>query len=90
MVTSVKLDDDLKMRIQQLADAKHRTAHWVMCEAIRTYVDSEEKKETFKQDAMKAWEEFQGNGKHITLAEADEWLAKLEAGEDAEIPECHD
>jgi predicted transcriptional regulator len=35
MPTSVKLDDDLKSRIQHLADIRHRSAHWIMREAIR-------------------------------------------------------
>ncbi|WP_176692787.1 hypothetical protein [Photorhabdus luminescens] len=40
-------------------------------------------------DALRAWEVYQENGLHLTLEEADDWLAKLEAGADAELPECH-
>ncbi|WP_252179972.1 CopG family transcriptional regulator [Endozoicomonas sp. 4G] len=69
-----------------MATTSHRSAHWIMCEAIRHYVACEEKKEAFKQDALNAWEVYQENGKHLTFEEADAWLAKLEAGEDAEIP----
>ena len=89
MATSVKLDDELKKRIRHLADARHRSAHWIMREAIRDYVDREEKRELFKQDALHAWEAYQENGLHLTLEEADAWLAKLEAGEDVELPKCH-
>ncbi len=89
MATSVKLDDDLKNRIQHLADVRHRSAHWIMREAIRDYVEREEKREAFKQDALRAWEAYQENGLHLTLEEADAWLAKLEAGEDVELPKCH-
>ncbi len=89
MATSVKLDDDLKNRIQHLADARHRSAHWIMREAICDYVEREEKREAFKQDALHAWEAYQENGLHLTLEEADAWLAKLEAGEVAELPKCH-
>ena len=89
MATSVKLDDDLKNRIQHLADVRHRSAHWIMREAIRGYVEREEKRETFKQDALRAWEAYQENGLHLTLEEANDWLAKLETGEDAELPKCH-
>ncbi|OWO82479.1 CopG family transcriptional regulator [Photorhabdus luminescens] len=89
MATSVKLDDNLKSRIQYLAEVRHCSAHWIMREAIRDYVEHEEKRESFKQDALRAWEAYQENGLHLTLEEADDWLAKLEAGEDAELPECH-
>ena len=89
MATSVKLDDDLKNRIRRLADAQHRSSHWIMRKAIHDYVEREEKREAFKQDALRAWEAYQENGLHLTLEEADDWLAKLEAGEDAELPKCH-
>lgn len=89
MATSIKLDDELKGRVQQLADARRRTAHWIMREAITQYVEREEKREAFKRDALHAWEEHQRTGQHLTLEEADTWLAKLEAGENAEIPDCH-
>ncbi|WP_254914540.1 CopG family ribbon-helix-helix protein [Pigmentiphaga sp. NML030171] len=61
-----------------------------MREAITQYVEREEKREAFKQDAMRAWNDYQANGLHVTLEEADAWLAKLEAGEDAEPPKCHE
>lgn len=89
MAASVKLDDDLKTRIQHLDDMRHRSSHWIMCEAIRDYVEREEKREIFKQDAQQAWDTYQANGLHLSLEEADAWLAKLEAGEDAELPKCH-
>ncbi|HEX7783858.1 MAG TPA: CopG family ribbon-helix-helix protein [Sphingobium sp.] len=87
--TSIKLDDTLKGRVQTLAEARRRSAHWIMREAIAQYVEREEKRETFRQDAIKAWEEYQRTGLHLTFEEADAWLAKLESGEDAEPPKCH-
>ena len=89
MATSVKLDDDLKNRVRHLADARQRTPHWIMREAIRNYVEREEKRETLKQDALHAWQAYQENGLHLIHEEAEIWLAKLEAGEDAELPKCH-
>lgn len=87
--TSIKLGDDLKGRVHDLAQARRRTSHWIMREAIAQYVEREEKREEFKLDALRAWEEYQRTGLHLTLEEADIWLAKLEAGEDAEPPACH-
>lgn len=87
-VTSIKLDDELKGRVQHLAAARRRTSHWIMREAIAQYVEREEKREVFKQDALRAWEDYQRTGLHLTLEDADAWLAKLEAGEDADLPTC--
>lgn len=89
MATSLKIDDTLKSRVQQLASQRRRSPHWIMLEAIQQYVEREEKREAFKQDALRAWEDYQRTGLHLTLEEADAWLGKLEAGEDAELPKCH-
>jgi predicted transcriptional regulator len=87
--TTIKLDADTKERMKRLAEARHRTPHWLILDAIRQYVDREEKREAFRQDGIRAWDEYQATGLHVTQDEADAWLGKLEAGQDAEPPECH-
>lgn len=87
--TSLKLDQAMKERIQHLADTRRRSPHWIMREAIAQYVEREEQREAFRQDTLRAWEEFQRTGLHLTGAEADAWMVRLEAGEDAEPPACH-
>lgn len=87
--TSLKLDPQLKDRVQRLAATRRRSAHWIMREAVEQYVTREEKREQFLQDGLAAWNHYQSTGLHVTAEEADTWLAKLEAGEDAKAPECH-
>jgi predicted transcriptional regulator len=87
--TSLKLDRELKERVQRLASARRRSAHWVMREAVEQFVTREEKREQLRQDALAAWTHYQATGLHATAEEADAWLAKLEAGAAAETPECH-
>ena len=89
MATSIKIDDKLKGRILQLASQRQRSSHWIMREAITQYVEREEKREAFRQEALAAWSAYQASGLHVTHAEADAWLARLEAGQDVEAPECH-
>ena len=48
------------------------------------------KDEQFRQDALAAWNHYKTTGLHVTAEEADAWLAKLEAEEDATVPKCHD
>ena len=86
---AIKIDDDIKARVKRLADARHRTAHWLMREAITQYVVREEKREAFRQHTLKAWEEYRSTGLHVTADEADTWLAELELGKDTEPPGCH-
>jgi predicted transcriptional regulator len=86
--TSVKLDAETKERVRRLASARRRSPHWLMREAIEEYVEREEKREQFRQEALSAWDHYQATGLHITAEEADVWLAKLEAGKDAAPPKC--
>lgn len=87
---AVKLDLLLRERKKRLADTKHLTPHWLMRAAIEQYVEREEKRESFRQDGIRAWEAYQASGRHVTHVEVDAWLAQLEAGNDEEPPECHD
>ena len=86
---SVRLDEPLKARVRSLADQRRRPVHWLMREAIEQYVAREEQREAFRQEALDAWEHFQSTGLHVTGAEADAWLAELEAGKDVEPPRAH-
>ena len=90
MATSIKLDEDLKNRIQHLAEVRHRSAHWVMREAIQQYVTHEEAREKFKQDALSSWKNFQETGLHLTIQEVDSWLDTWGTNKEKEIPKCHE
>jgi len=86
---AVKLGIDIRERMKRLAEARHRTTHWIMREAIEQYIEREEKREALRQDATHAWEEYQLTRLHASFEEGDTWLAKLEAGKNVEPPECH-
>ncbi|MDG5824066.1 CopG family ribbon-helix-helix protein [Xylella fastidiosa subsp. pauca] len=89
MATSIKLDDELKGRVQHLADVRRRTSHWIMREVIVQYVEREEKREAFRQDTLKAWEEFRATDLHVTAEEVEKWLSSW--GTENELPAsvCH-
>lgn len=86
---AVKLDQDTRDRIKRLAEARHRSTHWMMREAVQQYIEREEKREAYRQDGIRAWKDFQDTGLHVTQEEADAWLAKLQDGQDVEPPDCH-
>ena len=87
--TSLKLDVQTKERLRRLASARRRSAHWLMREAIEQYIDREEARERLRHDALAAWADYQATGSHVSAEEADRWLERLEAGEDAEPPQPH-
>ncbi len=87
---AVRLGEPLKERVRALAGHKHRPMHWLMREAIEQYVTREEQRESFRQEALDAWRDYQETGLHVGGDDADAWLAKLEAGSDVEPPKCHE
>lgn len=86
---SIKLDPHLHERLKGLAQARQRNPQFLITEAIQQYMEREKKRETLRQDALQAWNDYQTTGLHITHEEADVWLAQLEAGEIVEPPACH-
>ncbi|MBB1249827.1 CopG family ribbon-helix-helix protein [Rhizobium sp. G21] len=90
MATSLKIDDDLKSRVQQLASQRQRSAHWIMLEAIKQYVDREEAQESFKREALASWSAYQETGRHLTGQEVRTWLSTWGADDEKAMPECHE
>lgn len=89
MATSLKIDDGLKSRVQQLASQRQRSAHWIMLEAIQQYVDREEARESFKQEALASWAAYKETGRHLTGQEVRTWLDSWGTEDEKATPECH-
>ena len=86
---AIEIDPDIKERVRRLAEARERTPHWLMREAIHQYVEGEEKREAFRQDAPKAWQEYQETGLHLTGEEVEAWLATWGTDNELPAPACH-
>lgn len=90
MATSLKIDDELKGRIRRLAGLRDRSAHWIMREAIKQYVEREEARESFRQEAMASWTAYRETGRHLTGPEVTAWIESWGTPGDAGLPDCHD
>ena len=89
MATSLKIDDTLKARVQQLASQRRRSPHWIMLEAIQQYVEREEARESFKQEALASWTAYKATGRHLTGQEVRTWLNTWGTADEGPLPECH-
>ncbi len=86
---AVKIDPDIKKRLQNLAKVKQCSAYWLVQEAINQYVEREERLQSFRQDALCAWKEYQETGLHVTSDEVVDWLKTWGEEEEKDRPECH-
>jgi predicted transcriptional regulator len=76
----VKLDEMTQHRLEALAQIKDRSPHWLMCMAIKTYLDHEERYEQEKREDMERWQRYQLTGEAIPQATAAAWLGELAQG----------
>jgi len=90
MATSLKIDDTLKSRVNHLASQRRRSPHWIMLEAIQQYVEREEARESFKQEALASWAAYKETGRHLTGQEVRTWLNTWGTDDEKAVPECHE
>jgi predicted transcriptional regulator len=90
MAVSIKIEDALKDRLRRLADVRRRSAHWLMHEAIAQYVEREEARESFRQEALASWAAYQENGLHLTGQEVRAWLSNWGTDAETALPACHE
>ncbi len=90
MAVSVKINDELKGRVQRLAESRKRSAHWIMREAIEQYVGREEAQASFQAEAEDAWKSYRETGLHLTGEEVREWLGDWGTEKETKVPACHE
>jgi predicted transcriptional regulator len=87
---SLKLEPGERDRLKALAEARHRKPHFLMKEAIRQYLEREEARESFKREAIAAWQECRETGLHLTGMEIGDWLDTWGTEQETAVPPCHE
>jgi len=82
----VKLSDATQQRLLALARLRDRSPHWLMCKAIETFLDREEKYEQEKREDMERWERYQLTGDAVSHDKAAEWIENLAQGKVTACP----
>lgn len=83
---SVKLEDEDRARLAALAEAKQRTPHYLMKEAIRAYLAREEQRAAFIREAQVAWSDYDRTGRHVPLDDLEAWADALESDPAVPLP----
>lgn len=71
---AVKMEPGLKRRLQVLGDAKRRTPHWLMCEAIRLYVEREEQAQRANAETRERLDRHDATGAYVADEDVEAWL----------------
>lgn len=77
----IKVDDNTRKRLNELANELDRTPHWILKTALREYIDREERRERERKEDLARWEHFALTGEAIDHAHASNWLERLASGE---------
>ncbi|MFO0994103.1 MAG: ribbon-helix-helix domain-containing protein [Hyphomicrobiales bacterium] len=62
---SIKLDETDQARLASLAQARKRSSHFLMREAIAEYLEREEHRAAFIAEAETAWQHYHTTGEHV-------------------------
>ncbi len=83
----VKLDPPIRDRLERLGLIKHRSAHFLMKEAIIRYLEQEEYNEQLNQETLTRWQEAE-KGKVISHQAMTKWLDTWGTDDEDGKPPC--
>lgn len=86
MPVSLRLPEELKKRVEKVAEAQDVTPHGFMLEAIREKLAAEEARAAFHAEARRRLERMKRTGTGIPAEEVFEYLRQRAAGGPAKRP----
>lgn len=86
---SIKLAAEQKLLLTQIAKKQHRSVHFVLCQAVKEFLDREQAKLDFYESARKAGEHYQETGLHTTHEELKTWANSLGTAQELAPPVSH-
>lgn len=86
--TSIKLGDR-KSLLSQIAAAKSRSVHFLILEAVDSYLERETARLNFLQEAEASLKHYHETGLHVTQDEMMAWADSLYTENELSAPICH-
>ena len=86
---SIKIGSEQKASLAQIAKEKERSMHFILCQAVKEYIDREQAKFDFYATAKKAGEHYRKTGLHTTHEEMLAWANSLGSNNELTPPTCH-
>jgi predicted transcriptional regulator len=83
---AVKLDNATYERLKALGEARRRSPHWLMKEAIRQFLEREEEAEHIRRGTLERWARFEATGETVSNEVADAWLESWGTDSEGQCP----
>lgn len=71
--TSFRIDDDLEKKLDDIAQKLKRSKSWIINDALKTYIEQEERKQQMFKDTEEAIADIEA-GRIVSGKEVMEWL----------------
>jgi predicted transcriptional regulator len=78
-----------RLRLERIAKIRGVEVHLLVMEALEQYLEQEEDRAEWIRQGDESLKHFNETGLHLTGEEVDEWLARLEEGDDMDPSPCH-
>ncbi len=86
---SIKLKHEIRENLHVIASFRNRSPHFLMNEAISNYVETEVARINFIKAGELAARQYEETGKHITMAEFNDWVDALAVDSKSPLAPCH-
>ena len=89
IAVAVRLNIETKARLKRLGELRDKTTHKLMLTAVNEYLDREERREAFKQEAIASHQHHKETGLHVTGDEIAQWVNSWGSDTILPAPACH-
>ena len=86
---SIKLEAEQKRSLARIAKEKDRSVHFLLCQAVKEFIEREQVKTDFYETAKAAAEHYRATGLHATHQELKAWAESLGSNNEITPPTCH-
>lgn len=86
-ITSVRIPDQTKQAVEELAEREGKTAHAFMLEAIEEKVELTRQRQAFLDEGQAALHEARASGRTVGSDEMAAWMRARARGEDVAPPQ---
>ena len=77
MAVGIRLDEDTQNRLKKLGESRDRSPHYLMKQAVETFLEHEEAIEAEKALLKSRWEKFEITGETVSHDDIKAWVKTL-------------